>query len=128
MVNGVLGLLKDIHSDKQSEIEKDYYNKCEDIEKRLAKENPKFQELTSKIKAKEQQREKLRDEIDKLEETKKKLFPQSWKAKDKAVEILKEDYLKLRVKTTLNGIPKEQVKKMVEDFHKKNYLSIAMGA
>ena len=128
MANGVLGLLKDIHSDKQSEIEKDYYNKCEEIEKRLAKENPKFQELTSKIKARDEQIKKLRDEIDKLEETKRKLFPKSWKAKDKAVEILKEDYLNLRVKTTLNGIPKEQVKKMVEDFHKKNYLSIAMGA
>ena len=128
MANGVLGLLKDIHSDKQSEIEKDYYNKCEEIEKRLAKENPKFQELTSKIKARDEQIKKLRDEIDKLEETKRKLFPKSWDAKDKAVEILKEDYLNLRVKTTLNGIPKEQVKKMVEDFHKKNYLSIAMGA
>ena len=128
MANGVLGLLKDIHSDKQSEIEKDYYNKCEEIEKRLAKENPKFQELTSKIKARDEQIKKLRDEIDKLEETKRKLFPKSWDAKDKAVKISKEDYLNLRVKTTLNGIPKEQVKKMVEDFHKKNYLSIAMGA
>jgi predicted nuclease with TOPRIM domain len=128
MANGVLGLLKDIHSDKQSEIEKDYYNKCGEIEKRLAKENPKFQELTSKIKARDEQIKKLRDEIDKLEETKRKLFPKSWDAKDKAVKILKEDYLNLRVKTTLNGIPKEQVKKMVEDFHKKNYLSIAMGA
>ena len=128
MANGVLGLLKDIHSDKQSEIEKDYYNKCEEIEKRLAKENPKFQELTSKIKARDEQIKKLRDEIDKLEETKRKLFPKSWDAKDKAAEILKEDYLNLRVKTTLNGIPKEQVKKMVEDFHKKNYLSLAMGA
>ena len=128
MANGVLGLLKDIHSDKQSEIEKDYYNKCGEIEKRLAKENPKFQELTSKIKARNEQIKKLRDEIDKLEETKKKLFPRSWDAKDKAAEILKEDYLNLRVKTTLNGISKEQVKKMVEVFHKKNYLSIAMGA
>ena len=128
MANGVLGLLKDIHSDKQSEIEKDYYNKCEEIEKRLAKENPKFQELTSKIKAKVQQIEKLNEEVRKLGEVKTKLFPRSWDAKDKAVEILKEDYLNLRVKTTLNGIPKEQVKKMVEVFHKKNYLSIAMGA
>jgi len=128
MANGILGLLKDIHSDKQSEIEKDYYNKCEEIEKRLAKENPKFQELTSKIKAKEQQIEKLNEEVRKLGEAKKKLFPRNWDAKDKAAEMLKEDYLNLRVKTTLNGIPKEQVKKIVEDFHKKNYLSIAMGA
>ena len=63
MANGVLGLLKDIHSDKQSEIEKDYYNKCGEIEKRLAKENPKFQELTSKIKARNEQIKKLRDGI-----------------------------------------------------------------
>ena len=117
MANGVLGLLKDIHSEKQSEIEK-----------QLARENPKFQELTGKKKAKEQEIQKLRDEINKLEETKKKLFPNSWDAKDKATKILKEDYLKLRVKTTLNGIPKEQVKKMVEEFHKKDYLAIAMGA
>jgi predicted nuclease with TOPRIM domain len=128
MANGVLGLLKDIHGDKQSEIEKNYYNRCDEIEKRLAKENPKFQELTSKIKAKEQEKEKLNDEINKLEETKKKLFPRNWKAKDKAAEMLKEDYLNLRVKTTLNRIPKEQIKKMVEDFHKKDYLAIAMGA
>ncbi|UCH70499.1 MAG: hypothetical protein JSV29_00495 [Candidatus Bathyarchaeota archaeon] len=128
MANGVLGLLKDIHSDKQSEIERNYYSKCEEIEKRLAKENQKFQELTGKIKARNEQIKKLRDEIDKLEETKKKLFPKNWDAKDKAVEMLKEDYLKLRVKTTLNGIPKEQVKKMVEDFHNKDYLAIAMGA
>ncbi len=31
------------------------------------------------------------------------------------------------LKTTLNGIPKEQVKKMVEDIHNKDYLAIAMG-
>ena len=128
MANGILGLLKDIHRDKQSEIEKDYYNKCEEIEKRLTKENPKFQELTSKIKAKEQYIEKLDEEVRKLGEAKKKLFPRSWEAKDRAVEMLKEDYLKLRVKTTLNGIPKEQVKKMVEDFHDKDYLAVAMGA
>ena len=128
MANGVLGLLKDIHSDKQSEIEKDYYNKREEIEKRLAKENPKFQELTNKIKVKEQEKEKLNDEIHKLEATKKKFFPLDWRAKSKVTELLKEDYLKLRVKTTLNGIPREQVKKMVEDFHKKDYLAVAMGA
>ena len=128
MANGVLTLLKDIRSDKQSELERNYYNRCEEIKKRLAKENPKFQELTSKIKAKEQQIKKLNEEVRKLGEAKKKLFPRSWDAKDKAVEMLKEDYLKLRVKTTLNGIPKEQVKKLVEDFHKKDYLAIAMGA
>jgi len=128
MANGVLGLLKDIHNDKQSEIEKGYYNRCEEIEKRLAKENPKFQELTGKIKARDGQIQKLRDEIDKLEENKKRLFPGQWDAKNKAEGMLKDDYLKLRVKTTLNGIPKEQVKKMVEDFHKKDYLAIAMGA
>ena len=128
MANGVLGLLKDIHSDKNSEIERDYYNRCEEIEKRLAKENPRFQELTRMIKAKEQEKMKLNGEINKLEENKKKLFPRQWDAKRKAEEMLKDDYLKLRVKTTLNGIPKERVKKMVEDFHKKDYLAIAMGA
>ena len=127
MPNGVLGLLKDIHSDKKAELERNFHNKCDEIEQRLAKENPKFLELIGKILAKDKQIEKLRDEMHKLQETKKKLFPRSWDAKDKAVEMLKEDYLKLRVKTTLNGIPKEQVKKLVEDFHKKDYLAIAMG-
>ena len=128
MPNGVLGLLKDIHSDKKAELERSYYNKRDEIEKRLAKENPKFQELTRKIKARDEQIEKLRDEIHKLQETKNKLFPGSWDAKDKAEKILKDDYLKLRVKTTLNGIPKEEVKKLVEDFHNKDYLAVAMGA
>ena len=128
MANGVLGLLKDIYSDKQSELEKDYYNRCDEIEKQLARDNPKFRELTGKIGTKYAQLEKLREEIHKLEETKNKLFLRQWDAKEKAVEMLKDDYLKLRLKTTLNGIPKEQVKKMVEDFHKKDYLAIAMGA
>jgi len=128
MANGVLGLLKDIHSDKQSELEKDYYNRCDEIEKQLERDNPKFRELTGKIGQKYAQIEKLREEIHKLEETKNKLFLRQWDAKEKAVEMLKDDYLKLRLKTTLNGIPKEQVKKMVEDFHKKDYLAIAMGA
>ena len=128
MPNGVLGLLKDIHSDKKAELERNYYNKRDEIEKRLAKENPKFQELTGKIKAREEQIVKLRDEIQKLQETKNKLFPGSWDAKDRAEKILKDDYLKLRVKTTLNGIPKEKVKKLVEDFHNKDYLAVAMGA
>ena len=122
MANGVLGLLKDIHSDKKAELERNYYNKRDEIEKRLAKENPKFQELTGKIKAKDEQIVKLRDEIQKLQETKNKLFPGSWDAKDRAEKILKDDYLKLRVKTALNGIPKEKVKKLVEDFHNKDYL------
>jgi septation ring formation regulator EzrA len=128
MPNGVLGLLKDIHSDKKAELEMNYYNKRDEIEKRLAKENPKFQELTGKIKAREEQIVELRDEIQKLQETKNKLFPGSWDAKDRAEKILKDDYLKLRVKTTLNGIPKEKVKKLVEDFHNKDYLAVAMGA
>ena len=128
MANGVLALLKDIHSDKKSELERDYYNRCEEIEKRLARENPKFKELADRIKQGNEQIEKLRDEIRKSEESKRKLFPRHWDAKDKAAEMLRDDYLKLRVKTTLNGIPKDQIKKMVEDFHKKDYLAIAMGA
>ena len=128
MANGVLTLLKDIHSDKQSELERNYYNRCKEIEKRLAKENPKFRELADKIKEGNEQIEKLRQEIRKFEESKKKLFPKQWDAKHKAAEMLKDDYLKLRVKTILNGIPKEQIKKMVEDFHDKDYLAIAMGA
>ena len=35
MANGVLALLKEIHHDKQSELEKDYYNRFEEIEKQL---------------------------------------------------------------------------------------------
>ena len=128
MANGVLALLKEIHHDKKDELERDYYDRCKEIEKRLAKENPKFRELTRKIKAKDEQVDKLREEIGKLEETKKELFPKHWDARAKAEETLKNDYLNLRVKTTLNGIPKEQVKRMIEDFHNRDYLAKAMGA
>jgi len=128
MVNGILGLLRDIHTDKHAEIERDHYSRCQEIEKKLARENPKLRELMNKINARTDQIEKLREEVNKLEETKRKLFPQHWEAKDRATKMLKEEYLNLRVKTTLNGIPKEQVKKMVEEFHNKDYLSIAMGA
>ena len=128
MANGVLGLLKDIHSEKQSELERDSYNRCEEIEKRLAKENPKFRELANKIDAKTEQIDKLREEIEKLKETKKKLFLEHWNARDRAAKMLKQDYLSLRVKTTLNGIPKKDVKKMIEDFHDKDYLAVVMGA
>jgi len=127
MANGILTLLKDIHQDKQRELDSNYYNRSDQIEKQLAKENPKYRELAGKIKAKKEQIEKISQEIEKLDETKAKLFPDAWKAKDKAAQMLKEDYLNLRVKTTLNGIPKEQVKKMVEDFHNKDYLAKAMG-
>ncbi len=128
MANGVLTLLKAIHSAKPSELERNYHNRCEEIEKRLAKENPKYQELTSKTEAKEQQIQKLNEEVNKIGRARMKLFTRGWDAKEKAAEILREDYLKLRVKTTLNGIPKERIKKMVEDFHNKDYLAIAMGA
>lgn len=127
MANGVLGLLREIFIDKKAELDRDFYSKSEEIEKQLEKENPKFRELTGEIKAKNEQRDKLREEIEKLEETKKKLFPNAWDAKKKAEENLKNDYLKLRVKTTLNGMPKERVKKMVEQFHNKDYLAEAMG-
>ena len=128
MASGVLTLLRDIHSDKKLEIESDHYRRSKEIEKRLAKQNPKFRELAEKIKQANDQIDKLKDEIKKSEEIKRKLFPDHWDAKDIAEELLKRDYLKLRVKATLNGIPKEQIKKMVEDFHKKDYLAIAMGA
>jgi len=128
MVNGILSLLRDIREEKQAELEKDHYSRCEEIERQLAKDSPKFRELTNKINLKELQIEKLREEIGKLRKTKNKLFPGQWDAKEKAAEILKEDYLKLRVKTTLDGIPKEKVKKLVEEFQKKDYLAIAMGA
>jgi len=128
MANGVLALLKEIHHDKKGELERDYYDRCQEIEKRLAKENPKFRELTGKIEAKNEQIDKLKEEIGKLEETKKKLFPKHWDARAKAEETLKNDYLNLRVKTTLNGIPEEQVKRMIEDFHNRDYLAKAMGA
>jgi len=36
--------------------------------------------------------------------------------------------LNLRMKTALNKIPKEKVKKMVKDFHNRDYLAKAMGA
>jgi chromosome segregation ATPase len=128
MANGVLTLLKDIHRDKQGELERDYYQRREEIERQLAKENSRFRKLTGEIKAKNEQISKLREEIDRLEEAKKGLFPKHWDAKTKAEEILKNDYLKLRVKTTLNGIPREQVKKMIVDFHNRDYLAEAMGA
>ena len=128
MANGVLALLKEIHHDKKGELERDYYDRCQEIEKRLAKENPKFRELTEKIEARNEQIDTLKEEIGKLEEAKKKLFPKHWDARAKAEETLKNDYLNLRVKTTLNGIPKEQVKRMIEDFHNRDYLAKAMGA
>lgn len=128
MANGVLGLLREIFIDKRAELDRDYYNKSEEIEKQLEKENPKFREMTRKINSKKAVIGKLNKEMRKLEEAKKRLFPKNWDAKDKAEKMLKEDYLNLRVKTTLNGIPKEKVKKMVEDFHNRDYLAKAMGA
>jgi len=128
MTNGVLGLLREIFIDKKAELDRDFYSKSEEIEKQLEKENLKFREMTKKINSKKAVINKLNKEISKLEETKKRLFPKKWDAKDKAEKMLKEDYLNLRVKTTLNGIPKERVKKMVEDFHSRDYLADAMGA
>jgi len=128
MANGVLTLLRDIQRDRQCGIERDYRERSEGIEKQLAKENPKLSELTEKIKAKNEQMEKLREEIERLEDVKKKLFPDPWDTKEKAKENLQSDYLKLRVKTTLNVMSKEQVKKMVEQFQSKDYFAEAMGA
>ena len=128
MANGVLSLLKEIFTDKKAELDRDFYNKSEEIEKQLEEENPKFREMTKKLDSKKAMIDKLNEEISKIEETKKRLFPKNWDAKEKAEKMLKEDYLNLRLKATLNGIPKEKVKKMVEDSHNKDYLARAMGA
>lgn len=128
MATGVLGLLREIFIDKKAELDRDFYSKSEEIEKQLEKENPKFREMIRKINSKKAVIDKLNKEMSKLEEAKKRLFPKKWDAKDTAVKMLKEDYLNLRLKTTLNKIPKEKVKKMVEDFHNRDYLAKAMGA
>ena len=124
----ILTLLRDIYKDKKSDIENRHWSRCEEIEKRLAKTNPQHRELTNRIQKKEEQRNKLREEINKAEQLKKKLFPEHWDAKRKATELLEEDYLNLRLKATVTGIPKEQIKTMVEDFHRRDYLAVVMGA
>jgi hypothetical protein len=79
------------------------------------------------FKSKKELREKLNGEIDELERARNKLVPIKLNAKDKAQDKLRKEYLELRVKATLDGIPKEKVKKLVEDFHNKDYLAEAMG-
>jgi len=128
MATGVLGLLREVFTDKKAELQRDSYNRSQEIEKRLAKENPKFREMMKRISRNQEQIDRLREERVALDETRKRLFPKSWDAKGKAEHALREDYLKLRVQTTLDGISKEKVKKLVEDFHNKDYLADAMGA
>ena len=127
MAGGILSLLREIFSDKLAAIDRDYYNRCEELEKQVAKKNPEFRKIMEEIDAKEKLKLNLNEEIDELEKTKHKLVPSRLNAKDKAQDKLRKEYLELRVKATLDGIPKEKVKKLVEDFYKKDYLAEAMG-
>jgi chromosome segregation ATPase len=127
MAGGILSLLREIFSDKMADLDRNYYARSEELEKQLAKKNPAFREITEKIKAKEKLKLDLNDEIDELERVRNKLVPKKLDAKDKAEEKLRKEYLELRVKATLEGIPKEKVKKLVEDFQSKDFLAEAMG-
>jgi len=126
-MTGVLTLLKDIHKDKAEQIEKQYWNKAQEIEKELQK-RPEYKKMTANIDEIQKQIEKLEDKKAEMQKQRDKAFPDKWQARDRANKQLQQDYLDLRVKTTLNGIPKERVKKMVEDFHNKDYLAKAMGS
>ena len=125
MAGGILGLLREIFADKLADVERNYYDRCEEIEKQLAKNNPAFREIMEKIKAKEELN--LNEEIDELEKAKDKLVPTKLDAKANAEKKLREEYFELRAKATLHGIPNEKVKKLVEDFRNKDYLAVAMG-
>jgi len=127
MAGGILSLLREIFTDKLTAIERDYYNRCEELEKQVAKKNPEFRKIMEKIEAKEKLKLNLNEEIDELERARNKLVPIKLNAKDKAQDKLRKEYLELRVKATLDGIPKEKAKKLVEDFHNKDYLAEAMG-
>lgn len=127
MAGGILSLLREIFAEKLAEIERDYYNRCEELEKQLAKKNPAFRKITEKINSKEELKMNLNEEIDELKKAKRKLVPTRLNAKDKAENKLREKYLELKVKAALDGIPKEKVKQLVEDFQNKDYLAYAMG-
>ena len=127
MAGGILSLLREIFSDKMADLDRNYYTRGEDVEKQLAKKNLEFREIMKKLEAKEKLKLDLNDEIDELEQTKHKLVPSRLNARDKAQDKLKKEYLELRVKATLDGIPKEKLKKLVEDFQSKDFLAEAMG-
>jgi len=126
MAIGVFGLLKDIFTEKLAELDRNYYEKSESLEKALSK-NPRYQQIEGQIQTVQQQIASLDKELDKLKDQKREEFPQSWNAKQVAEQLLREDYLDLRVKATLNGTPKEEVKKLVKRFHEKDYLKAAMS-
>jgi len=128
MAGGILSLFREIFADKLVEIERNYYDRCEELEKQLAKNNPAFREIMEKIKTKEELKLNLNEEIDELEKTRHKLVPTKRDAKANAEKKLREEYFELRAKVTLDDIPKEKVKKLVEDFQNKDYLADAMGA
>lgn len=127
MAGGILSLLREIFTDKLADIERNYYDRCEELEKQLAKKNPAFREIMKKIKAKEELKLNLNEEIDELEKARDKLVPTKLDAKANAEKKLREEYFELRAKATLDGIPNEKVKKLVEDFRNKDYLAVAMG-
>lgn len=126
MATGILAILKDVYSDKLKEVDDNYYSIDKDMQKKLAKNNPRFRELLTQIETKDKQIELIREAREKIEKTKNKLFPSGWEAKRKAEQAIKEDYLKLRLKTALNGTTKEEIKKMIKEFHDKDYLADVM--
>lgn len=92
MAGGILSLLREIFADKLAAIDRDYYNRCEELER-----------------------------------SRNKLVPSKLDAKADAEKKLRKEYFELRAKATLDSIPKEKIKKLVEDFQSKDYLAEAMG-
>jgi len=122
---GVLTLLKDIHKEKSEQIKRKYWSKAQQIEKEFQK-RPEYKKISANINDIEKQIEKLDGKRAELRKQRDKLFPDKWQTRDMANKQLQQDYLELRVKATLEGMPKEKVKKIIEDFHDKDYLAEAL--
>ena len=126
MAEGVLGLLKHIFTEKRSELDRDYHEKTKMVEKDFLR-NPRYRQMERAIQALQQKIDRMKEDLGKLEEQKHKDFPQGWAAKERAERLLREDYLDLRVKATLNGMPRDEVKKMIKVFREKDYFRAVTG-
>jgi predicted nucleic acid-binding Zn-ribbon protein len=113
-INGVAALIRDIQKMKAQEIEQRYYSKHEELEEKV-KGMEEYQKLQKQIDELEKQEKKVRKEMDKLTGH----LGGVWEFRDKAVERLKEEFIKVRIEVMGKEI--EEVKRIITEFSKKEF-------
>ena len=114
-VNGIVALIRDVFRNKEKEIKYKCYEKHQEMKKKIEK-TPEYQKLERKMDVLEKQKEKLSEEMNRLEE---QLGRTYWDFEKKVLERLHREFVKVRIEVM--GKEVGEVKRIVTEFSKKEF-------